>query len=439
MTSAKDRGVSDQAVFKPSDDGGDAGAAKSTGTLSPRERDAMCWVRLLFCIGSNSTLLRSTRRRSLSVSSLPRITMGSPAIGEEEIAAVTAVLRSGKLREGELARQFEEAFAAAEGAAWAVTTNSGSSALLASYMTLIQPGDEVLVPGFGFIATASMVVAAGGVPVFCEIDPQTATMLPEEVERRSGPRTRACAPVHIFGHPVAIEPLQLACRQRGLRIIWDAAQAHGAAYHGRRMASFPDLTVYSFYPSKNMTTGEGGMVTGHDPALRQRIARLKDHGSVAPYDHRSLGYNWRSSEIAAAIGLAQLAKLDAANRARRLNASRMTSHLGGLRAVRVPCEQPGCTSVYHQYTIVLDLERLTIDRSEFARRLNERGIATAVHYPLPVYHQPALADYSRDTLLPNCSELARRVLSLPIHPGLTTDDVDRIALAVRDVHDEALR
>lgn len=371
-----------------------------------------------------------------------RIAMGAPAIGEEEIAAVTEVLRSGMLREGERTRAFEAAFAEAEGAAWAVACSSGTAALQLAYLATLQPGDEVLVPGFGFIATASMVVAIGGVPVFCDIDPETFAITPEEVDRRCTKKTRACVPVHLYGHPAPIEELQLICRERGLRIIWDAAQAHGATWQGQRMGAFPDLATYSLYASKNITTGEGGVIVGHDPALRTRLLRLKNHGSEpggAAYDHRQVGYNFRLTDMAAAIGLVQLEKLDGLSRARRLNASRLTRHLTGLPGLRVPVERPGAVSVYHQYTIVLDLERLKVDRREFASRLADRGIASSVHYPLPMHHQPALSQYCGDAVLPNSVELARRVLSLPVHPALTTDDVDRVALAVRDVHDEVLR
>ncbi len=360
-------------------------------------------------------------------------------MGDAEVDAVARVLRSGKLREGELTREFEDAFARAEGAPWGVAASSGTTALLMAYLAMLQKGDEVLVPGFGFIATAAMVVAAGATPVFCDIDPVTFAIRPDEIERKSGPRTRAAVPVHMFGHPAPIEPLRLVCREKGLRIVWDAAQAHGATYQGQRMAEFHDLIVYSFYASKNITTGEGGMVLGHDPALRVKLQRLKDHGAEAPYDHRTLGYNFRSTEMASAIGLVQLGKLEALNRARRLNASRLASQLAGLRAIRLPVEQPGCCSVYHQFTVVLDTERLRINRKEFAERLAQRNIATSVHYPLPVHHQQALAHLGRDDVLPGCVELSRRVLSLPVHPGLSIDDIDRVALAVRDVHDESVR
>jgi len=365
--------------------------------------------------------------------------MAAPSISNEEIKAVTAVLRSGKLAEGEKTAQFEAAFAEAEGAAWGVATSSGTTALLCAYMALVPPGQEVLVPGFGFMATAAMVVAAGAIPVFCDVDLETLSILPEEIERRAGPQTRACVPVHLYGNPAPIEQIELACRDQGLRMIWDAAQAHGATYRDKRLGAFPQLTCYSFYPTKNMTTGEGGMVLGHDEALRTKIQRLKNHGQDGRYHHRTIGYNFRSNEIASALGLGQLGRLPEMNAARQANAARLTGQLDELEGLRLSATTEGAVHVYHQYTLLLELNRLSIDRDTFVEQLAERGISAGVHYPLPLYLQPAMSEFDRGETLPNSIDLARRVLSVPVHPGLSEADVDRVAQAIREVHDAALR
>lgn len=368
-----------------------------------------------------------------------QIRMAIPSLDEQEVEAVTAVMRSGQLSEGPKTREFEQAFAAAEGAAWGVATSSGSTALLCAYLAAVPAGQEVLVPGFGFFATAAMVVAAGAVPVFCDVDTETFNILPEEVELRAGDRTRAAAPVHMFGNPVDVEPLELACREKGLRIIWDAAQSHGATYRDKSLGAFPDLACYSFYPTKNMTTGEGGIVLGHDAGLETKIRRLKNHGQEGRYNHRFMGYNFRSTDIASAIGLVQLTKLPAWNEARRRNAARLTAALSELSGLRVPVATEGAVHVYHQYTLVLDLHRLTISRDEFAAKLAEKGVQSGVHYPLPLYLQPALSSHAPGAVLPNAIELSRSVLSIPVHPGLSEADVDRVAEAVRDVHDASLK
>ncbi len=375
----------------------------------------------------------------MTTAKIQQVPIAAPSLDTAEIDVVTEVLRSGRLSEGERTAAFEQAFAEAEGAAWGVATSSGTAALLCAYMATVPAGEEVLVPGFGFIATAAMVVAAGAVPVFCDVDPETFTILPEEIERRGGERTRAAVPMHLFGNPGSIGQIEEVCRAKGVRIIWDAAQAHGATYNERPIGSFPLLTCYSFDPSQNMTTGEGGMVLGHDESLRAKLQRFKDHGQEGRYHHRVLGYNFRSNEVAAAIGLAQLAKLPAFNAARQGNAARLTEKLAGLEGLRLPRPTEGATHVYQQYTLSLDLHRLSVDRDAFARRLADRGIATGVHYPLATYLQPAMSEYDRGAALPNCIDLSRRVLSIPVHPGLSDEDVDRVASAVAEVHDEALR
>ncbi len=244
-----------------------------------------------------------------------------------------AVLASGHLREGRVTADFEEEFARACGARYAVAVNSGTAALFLAYKALLKPGDEIIVPDFTFAATATMAVAAGLRPVFADVDAETFTLSPAAVVRCLTRRTRAIAPVHLYGCPADVAGLVSLARRHKLRVIWDAAQAHGARSKGLDVGSFPDAVCYSFYPSKNMTTGEGGMITTSDERLARKLRLLRSHGETGRYVHELLGYNFRLTDIAAAIGRVQLKKLKNALRLRRRNAQILTCGLKGLPGI----------------------------------------------------------------------------------------------------------
>jgi len=349
----------------------------------------------------------------------------------EEIEAVARVLTSGRLIQGEIVERFERSFAAYVGARYAIATSSGSAALHLAYLALIRPGDEVLVPAFTHIATASMVSLAGGVPVFCDVDPRTFTLTPEEVKRRLTPRTKVIAPVHLFGNACDIEGITQVARDYGLKIVWDAAQAHGTRYRGRDVGSFDDVVCYSFYPTKNMTTGEGGMITTNDPALYEKCRLLRSHGQTQKYYHIALGLNYRMTEMAAAIGLEQLKKLDQFVRARRRNAEILTTGLSEISGVIPPFIPKDVEHSFHQYCILLDLEQFTCTRDQFVQALRQEGVEAAVHYPRPLHRQPVFAD-SKITL-PVSEDLSKKILSLPVHPFLSGEDLTAIVQAVKRV------
>lgn len=350
-----------------------------------------------------------------------------------ELLAVQQVLKSGKLRAGRITEDFEARFARAVGARFAVAVSSGTAALCLAYRVLLKPGDEVIVPDFTFVATASMVVAAGATPLFADVDRHTFTLNPTDVEQRITRRTRALAPVHLFGHPADIPRLMRLAQQHHLKVIWDAAQAHGARFRGRDVGSFPDVVCYSFYPSKNMTTGEGGMLTTSDPSLAEEFRLLRSHGEESRYSHIRIGFNFRLTDVAAALGRVQLAKLPAAVRQRQRNAAILTRELAGIPGLECPQVAPDVAHAFNLFTVRLDPKLIGMSREEFQKALARGGIETAVHYPLPLHRQPVFRDYGSDRNFPVSTRLAETVLSLPVHPGLSKRNLRRIVRVVREV------
>ncbi len=364
------------------------------------------------------------------------ISIASPLMGEEEATAVLRVLNSGQLAQGEQVALFEQQFAELCQAQYAVAVSSGTAALhLALLAHGIGPGDEVITTAFTFAATANAILFVGATPVFVDIDPETYTIDPVLIEAALTPRTKAIIPVHLYGYPCEMRSIMQLAEAHGLYVIEDACQAHAAAIEGKPVGSF-GTACFSFYPTKNMTTGEGGMVTTNDPAIAERIRVLRNQGQAQRYVQTALGFNMRMTNLQAAIGLAQLPKLERFTEQRIANARFLTEGLGG--AVKTPIAQSGYRHVYHQYTI-----RVPHKRDTWAAKLHERGIGTGVHYPLPVYAQPfyqtstsrfRLAHPSNTgetpTSLPATEAAARQVLSLPVHPALSEND---LATIVREV------
>lgn len=357
--------------------------------------------------------------------------MGGPSITEGDVEAVARVLRSGQLRGGPLCRKFEEAFALKVGSKFAISLSSGTVALRVACLIFLKPGDEVLVPSFTFIATASMVALSGATPVFCDVNARTFTLDLEDAEKRITSRTRAIMPVHLFGHCCDISAVQEIARRYNLRIIWDAAQAHGARYRGADVGSFGDLACYSFYPSKNMTTGEGGMVTTSDSEIYEKCALMRDHGQSGANLHTSLGFNYRMTDIQAALGLSQLKRLDSLVARRQKNAGFLSEKLRDVEGITTPYIPDEVEYSYNQYSILLSGIQAKKRREEFRDGLRKRGIETAIYYPCPLHLQPVFAE-SPQPYLPVSEDLSNRIVSLPVHPGLRAMDLQRITAAVRD-------
>lgn len=355
------------------------------------------------------------------------IPIAQPLIGEEEEKAVLEVLRSGQLAQGPRVRAFEEAFAAYCGVKHAIATSSGTTALhIALLAHGIGPGDEVITTPFTFIATANAVLYVGARPVFVDIEPETFNLNPALVEEAITPRTRAILPVHLFGHPAEMPALLEIAERHGLVVIEDAAQAHGAAIEGRKVGTFA-TGCFSFYPTKNMTTGEGGIITTDDDRIAEQARLLRAHGMRRRYYNEQLGYNFRMTDIHAAIGLAQLKKLERWNERRIANAAYLTRRLQGLPGIVPPPVRPGHRHVFHQYTI-----RVLEDRDGLVERLRARGVGTGIYYPRTLPAQPVYRDLGYDGRFPVAEEAARQVLSLPVHPALTPTDLEIIVEAVRE-------
>ncbi len=374
------------------------------------------------------------------------IPIARPLLGTEEEDAVLRVLVSGQLAQGEHVAAFERRFAEVCRVREAVAVSSGTAALhLALLAHDIGPGDEVITSAFSFAATANAVLLAGATPVFVDIERDTYTIDPALVEAALTPRTKAIMPVHLYGHPCEMQRLGSLAAIHGLVIIEDACQAHAAAIDGKPVGSF-GTGCFSFYATKNMTTGEGGMVTTDDPGVAERVRLLRSHGQQERYLHTTLGYNLRMTEMQGALGLVQVEKLEQFTEQRIANAAFLTERLGG--SVHTPIARPGYRHVYHQYTI-----RVPEHREGWAMRLRSRGIGTAVHYPLAIHQQPFYRDHrgiwrcigapakmsaertTGDVRLPVTEMAAEQVLSLPVHPALSREDLLTIAREVRALCD----
>jgi perosamine synthetase len=352
-------------------------------------------------------------------------------LSEDEIAAIVEVLRSGNLVSGEMVHAFEDQFAKEVGASYAVAVSSGTAALHVAYLAVLQSGDEVLVPAFTHISTASMVHFANGRPVLCDVDRRTLTLDVEDAARRISGRTAAIAPVHLFGNACDINGIMKFARDHNLKIIWDASQAHGTRYQARDVGSFSDLVTYSFYPTKNMTTGEGGMVVTNDRALYERCRLLRGHGETLKYYHERFGLNYRMTEIGGALGLAQLGKLARLTEQRRRNAAYLNERLTMVDGISVPFVAENVDHSFHQYSILLDLDQFKCSRDEFVTALKRHGVEAVVHYPRAINQQPVFRPENVSLL--NCEWLSQRILSLPVHPLLSNLEREQVAAALVSV------
>ena len=357
------------------------------------------------------------------------IPIAQPTLGDEENHAVLAVLASGMIAQGPVTAAFEEEFAAYCGVPHAVAVSNGTTALHAALLAAgVGPGDEVVVPAFTFFATASAVSMCGAVPVFADVDPATATIDPADVLAKVTPKTKAVIGVHLYGQPCDAAAVRDVCDEKGLIFIEDAAQAHGATYRSQKTGSLGDLACFSFYATKNMATGEGGMVTTVSDEYDARLRRIINHGQSEKYLHTELGYNYRMTDINAAIGRVQLAKLDGFNRRRQENAAYYNAHITAPGLV-LPSVAPGRTHVWHQYSLRVT-GAFPLSRDELMAYLREHGIGCAVHYPVALSRQPF---YAGAISCPVAEALAASVLSIPVHPGVTDEARAYIADTINEV------
>jgi perosamine synthetase len=354
------------------------------------------------------------------------IPIAKPLIGDEEKTAVMNVLNSGMIASGPRTEEFEKKFAEYVGTKYAIATTSGTTALHLGLLALgITHGDEVILPAFSFIASANAPLFCDAVPVFCDVDPKTFNIDAEHIKKLITNKTKAIMPVHLYGQAADMNPIEEIAEKYGLHIIGDACQAHGAVYNGKKVGSFGDLECFSFYPTKNMTTGEGGMVTTNNDEIAELILSLRNHGREKTkwgYEHGRLGYNYRLTDIGAAIGLEQLKKLPKNIELRQKNAQYFDTQLSG---VEIPYILPAAQHAYHQYTIK------SKNREILIQNLKKNEIGYGIYYPQPLYTYKHLKKYVHDKL--NTTELlTNQVISLPVHPALKSEDLKQIVSVVNE-------
>jgi perosamine synthetase len=354
------------------------------------------------------------------------IPIAQPLIGEEEKTAVINVLKSGMLASGPRTEEFEKKFAEYVGTKYAIATTSGTTALHLGLLALgITHGDEVILPAFSFIATANAPLFCDAIPVFCDVDPKTFNIDAEQIKKLITKKTKAIMPVHLYGQAADMDPIEEIAEKYGLYVIGDACQAHGATYNGKQAGSFGDLECFSFYPTKNMTTGEGGMITTNNEEFAEVALSLRNHGREKTkwgYEHGRLGYNYRLTDIGAAIGLEQLKKLPKNIELRKKNAHYFNTHLSN---GEIPYVIPAAQHAYHQYTIK------SRNRDNLTQNLKKNEIGFGIYYPQPLHTYKHLIKYAHKKL--KTSEfLANQVISLPVHPALESEDLQRIVSVVNE-------
>ena len=354
------------------------------------------------------------------------INIAKPLIGDEEKQAVMEVLDSGMIAQGPRVKAFEEAFAEMCGVRYAIATSSGTTALhLALLAHGIGAGDEVITSPFTFIASSNSILFTGARPVFADIDPVTFNIDPRPDRRENHPADTGIMPVHLFGLCSDMDAILEIARKHNLVVIEDACQAHGAEIRGQRAGSF-GTGAFSLYATKNMTTGEGGMITTNDGGIAEECRVLRQHGMRRRYYHDELGFNFRMTDIQAAIGIPQVKKLAQYNEARNRNAAYLSSHLKGVVTPHAP---DGYRHVYHQYTVRVEAGM----RDSLIEHLHECGIGSGVFYPVPVHKQSFYqAELGYADHLPVSELAANEVVSLPVHPGLSEADLASIAGTVNE-------
>jgi dTDP-4-amino-4,6-dideoxygalactose transaminase len=352
------------------------------------------------------------------------IPIAKPFIGEEEKKLVMEVLDSGMLAQGKKVAALEEAFQELCGVKHAIATTSGTTALhIALLSHEIGPGDEVITTPFTFIASANSILFTGATPVFVDIDEKTFNIDPELIEQAITPRTKAILPVHLYGYVCDMDAIMGIAERHNLAVIEDACQAVGAKFKGKTAGSFGTGT-FSLYATKNVMSGEGGMITTDDDQIADECRLLRSHGMRVRYYHDMLGYNYRMSDLHAAIGLAQMQRLEKFTAIRQSNAKYLNENI---TAVITPEVKPDYEHVWHQYTIRVDEHT---DRDDAVKKLNETGIGTGIFYPIPVHQHDYMKEIVGEVHLPVAERLAKEVISLPVHPQVLKSDLEKIVSEV---------
>jgi len=361
------------------------------------------------------------------------IPINAPQIGKEEIDAVVKVLKTGILTHGLGAgpnvAEFERLFAQYMCAKHAIAMNTGTACLHSSLAAIeIKRGNEIILPSFTFVATAEAILMAGGKPVFVDIDPKTYNIDPQKIEKAVTKKTKAIMPVDLYGLPAHMEPIGEIAHKHSLKIVEDAAQAHGATYKGKPPGAYADAACWSFYGSKNMTTGEGGMITTNDDELARTVRFMRSHGEKEKYMSTMLGHNYHMPEMEATIGRVQLGKLPTFLQKRRKNAEMLTDRLKRAKNLQLPAEPKGFKHSWYLYTVRMK-NATKNKRDKVVQGLSAKGIGSVVCYMNPIHLMPFYSKLGK-WRLPETEKASKQVFSLPVHPGVTSDQIDFIAETV---------
>jgi len=357
-----------------------------------------------------------------------RINIANPILGDDEIEQVTRVIQSGMIASGPETRKFESEFSDYIGCKYSCAVNNGTSALSLSLSALgIGPGDEVITTPMTFVATANCILSCGAKPVFADIDPETYNLCSKSTRNAITDRTKAIMPVHLYGLPSDMGEFEDISEEFGLKIVGDAAQAHGAKIGAKSVGNFGDAECFSFYPTKNMTTGEGGMITTNDEELYRKMVSIRNHGrpggELGVYEHERFGLNLRLTDIGAAIGRVQLRRLPDFNSRRKSNATELTKILDEVEGVTTPKVDSQFEHAWHQYTILVE------DRKSLSDYLKSHGIGTGVYYPRLISEYPHLNSF--DGVTPVANKVVKKVISLPVHASLAESEVSEVGKMVK--------
>ncbi len=362
------------------------------------------------------------------------IPISSVNLGPEVEAEVLRVLRSGMIAQGPVVAEFERRFAELCGVKHAVAVNNGTTALVASLQVLdLEPGDEVITSPFTFVATLNAILEAGATATFADIDDADFNLSAPAAAAAITDRTRVLMPVHLYGQTVDAGAFAELAGSRGLALVEDSAQSHGATFEGRAAGSF-GIGCFSLYGTKNITTGEGGVITTDDDTLADRLRILRNQGMRARYQYEVAGHNYRLTDLQAALALPQLDRYADTVATRKANAARLSEGLSGVPGLVVPTELPGRSHVWHQYTVRLTADA-AVTRDELSAKLTEAGVGNGIYYPKLVFDYPTYRSNPRVRIsdVPVAERVATEVLSLPVHPRLSAEDLDTVVSTVRSV------
>lgn len=362
------------------------------------------------------------------------ISIARPLIGDEEIKAVNDVLTSGSLAAGAKTAELEKNFAKYCGTKHALAVSSGTAAIHAAlHAAGVGEGDEVITVPFTFIASINPILMVGALPVLVDVEPETFCLDTSKLEQVITPKTKAIIPVHLYGQPANMDEINAIAKKYDLVVIEDSCQAIAAQYKGKKTGSLGDLGCFSLYATKNIMSGEGGIITTDNDEYAKTIRRFRQHGMSAPYMYEELGYNYRITDLQSAIAVEQLKKADKFTQQRQKNANMLSKELGGINGLILPTVATDRTHSYHQYTVRVTNE-FSVSRDEFAMKLQDKGVGAGIYYPRALHTYPHIAKLGfKVGDFPVAEQLADEAVSLPVHPAITADDIKLIVGAVREI------